>query len=165
MPADEATELHRLRTEVFELKGSLEAERLARFRLEGRFDDLFERFENLAREHDANTTLAGGVGALRLGVDEAQGALSGPPAASADTSDALAALAAAQAQYLREESANASAASPAVGTVDAGDESYWAAHRTGSWQGEVRDDGVEEDTRPRKVTAATEDDYWSQHCG
>lgn len=149
-----------MEAELRSLRADLDVERLARHRLERRLDDLLERFEHLARQHDAQSSLS----AMRIGSAEAPSS-----SALADTNgrDALAALAAAQAQYLREEAPLTDANEPQVGTVNAGDETYWAAHRQGSWQGEVRDDGGslerDESVRPRKVTAATEEEYWSQH--
>lgn len=155
----------RLQAEVHELKRSVEAERLARLTLESRFDDLLERFEHLAREHDAQSSL----GTLRAGGGAQTSAKqsSAPSSAPDEASSALANLAIAHAQYLREEEAPVGAHVPEEGQVNAGDESYWAAHRQASWQGEVRDKGggfpQDESVRPRRVAAATEDEYWSQH--
>lgn len=167
-------EVNRLRAEVLELRGAVDAERLARLRLEGRVDDLLERFERLERTADRET------------------AISRPPKAgepSVGTAE-MAMLAAAHQEYLREEGTAATSApaaapgagaagsgaaapqpKPEAGTVPIGDAAYWERHRQmGSWQGEIRDEVLgraEQDgatpERTRKIAAATEDDYWNQH--
>jgi hypothetical protein len=173
--SDVAAEVQTLRAQVLELRGSLDAERLARMHVEGRLDDLLERFENFVREVDAQAVLR--VGQMEIGDSRAATGLSGSaphtaPAGASGAGDAMAELAAAHAQYLREEAemeatpAPNTQRAPAVGDVSAGDEKYWARYRLGSWQGEIRDEGEqEEDATPRRKVplAATEDEYWNQH--
>lgn len=144
-------EVQRLRAEVVELRAALDAEKLARMKLEGRMDEVMENIGRLAVSQR----------------------LAAP--ATADGGETLLELAAAHAQYLREEAGNslaarAPAAAPAGSDkMDASDNAYWDLHRVGSWQGEIRDD-----MRPnliagtpshggKKLASATEDEYWSQH--